>query len=133
MYPPVIGMQQLAQGQGQQPAAQDDSSSSSDESGQSHGRHGKYSKDDSGQLTRSATFLWKLPLVRLQQMVEAACPELDASAIATTTAADLARLLYIFAKLQPHTRCSNLQSEVLQGLDEVGVQSCRTCWQALAT
>ena len=49
-------------------------------------------------------------------MVEAACPELDASATATTTAADLPRLLYIFAKLQPHTRCSNLRVKSYKAL-----------------
>ena len=71
----------------------------------------KYQKNDDALLTRSATNLGKLPVVRLQQLVEGACKELDPSATASASPSDLSRLLYMLTKLRPNVRTTSLRAK----------------------
>ena len=87
------------------------SSSSSSESSSDSGAPVKYQKNDDALLTRSATYLGKLPVVRLQQLVEGACKELDPSATASASPSDLSRLLYMLTKLRPNVRTTSLRAK----------------------
>ena len=109
MYPFAPSMVQPSQATGG--GVDDSSSSSSSDSSSDSGAPVKYQKNDEALLTRSATYLGKLPGVRLQQLVETACKDLDPSATASADASDLSRLLYILTKLRPDVRASSLRTK----------------------
>lgn len=60
-------------------------------------------------MTSSARFIGKLPLVRLLQLLEAASPDLDSTLTATLDVMTVLRLIYIFSRLRPNTKCSHLR------------------------
>ena len=69
-------------------------------------------------MTTSATFLGKLLVVRLLQLLEAANAELDSTLTANLDVNTILRLIYLFSRIRPDTKASMLRCRTYKAMFE---------------
>ncbi len=72
-------------------------------------RPGAYIKDEHAQITRSATFVCRLPRVRLSESLEALHETLDATMTSELDLDGLLTCLWIFTRVKPNQRVCDLR------------------------
>ena len=131
--PGQAGMQQWPQPQQQQQMVQqpaveteaaeadeDDDDEDSEESGDASS---KYDTGPQGKITRSACALQGVPKIRLSELVETINPDFDSAVTAEFDQITLAMLIWIFTRIKPKTKVSDLRVHTYSKLGALMVAS----------
>ena len=112
-------MEQPQQPKPEEPAQDDKSSEDAD----SDDSAGHYAKGPGAKITRSACGLQGLPKVRLSELIEVVNPEFDSSITAEHDQVTCATLLWIYTRIKPKTKISDLRVRTYAKLGSLLVTS----------
>ena len=96
-----------------QPAQPGQASSSSEDADTAEANN-----NDAKHLHRGATFLGKLPKIRLQELAESGCAEFDTLFISGLERDDLCRLLWLTTSVRPDAKTVNFRAKNYKELSE---------------